>query len=297
MLIAVLGALGAASCWAIGSLVSVYPAQMLGAAAFNRTRMCIVGLMLIAAASVLGTWASLEQSYFSALILSGLVGIFIGDTALFATLRRMGPRRTAILFAMNAPITTVLGYLFLQERLAPSALAGCALVLGGVVMAIVYGKRKSQLHDWETVRGALPVGIALGLTAATAQAVGLIISKPVLDAGADPVAASAVRVSIAAVALVCANLLPIPQFKAQAPLTKPLLGWIVLSGLLGMGVGMTLLMVALAHGDSGIVATLAATQPVMMLPLIWIRTKECPALGAWLGAIAVVAGTGMIFNA
>lgn len=297
MLIAVLGALGAACCWAFGSLVSVYPAQALGAAAFNRTRMCVVGLMLVMATTLLGTWASLQSSFFSALILSGLVGIFIGDTALFSTLRRMGPRRTAILFAMNAPITTLLGFLFLEETLPPFALTGCVLVLGGVIMAIVYGKRKSQLHDWETVRGSLPVGVALGLMAATAQAVGLIISKPVLDAGADPIAASAIRVSIAAVALVCANLLPIKRFKAQAPLTKPLFGWIVLSGFLGMGLGMTLLMVGLAHGDSGIVATLAATQPVMMLPLIWARTRECPAMGAWLGAIAVVVGTGMIFNA
>lgn len=297
MLIAVLGALGAASCWAIGSLVSVYPAQALGAAAFNRTRMCIVGVMLIVATSVLGTWVTLQSSYFSALILSGLVGIFIGDTALFATLRRMGPRRTAILFSMNAPITTLLGFLVLNETLPPFALTGCALVLGGVILAIVYGKRKSQLHAWESVQGPLAAGIALGLTAATAQAVGLIISKPVLDAGADPVAASAIRVGIAALALVVANMLPIKQFKAQTALTSPLLGWIILSGFLGMGMGMTLLMVALSHGDSGIVATLAATQPVMMLPLIWLRTRECPAVGAWIGAIAVVAGTGMIFNA
>lgn len=297
MLIAVAGALGAASCWAIGSLVSVYPAQALGAAAFNRTRMCVVGLMLIVAASVLGTWATLQSDFFSALILSGLVGIFIGDTALFATLRRMGPRRTAILFALNAPITTFLGFLVLGETLPSLALAGCTLVLGGVVLAIVYGKRKSQLHEWENIRGPLPVGILLGVSAATAQAVGLMISKPILDAGADPVAASAVRVGVAALALVCANLLPIKQFKPQAQMNKSLFFWIVLSGFLGMGLGMTLLMVALAHGDSGVVATLSATSPVMMLPLIWLRTKECPATGAWIGAIAVVVGTGMIFNA
>ena len=33
----------------------------------------------------------------------------------------------------------------------------------GVVLAIVFGKRKDQLHQWESVTGQLWVGIALGL--------------------------------------------------------------------------------------------------------------------------------------
>ncbi|WP_115935466.1 DMT family transporter [Aestuariispira insulae] len=295
MMIAIIGALGAALCWSFSSLISVYPAQILGAAAFNRLRMVFVTLLLSAAVTVTGEWDSLAGGMMVALILSGVIGIFIGDTALFTTLRRMGPRRTAILFAMNAPIATLLGFLFLNERLVPMALGGCVLVVAGVVLAIVYGKRKDQLHQWESIRGTLLAGILFGLLAATAQAVGLILSKPVLAQGADPVAASAVRVGVSAVGLMVLAQLPLPQFKPQGEMSRKVFWFTLASGFFGMGVGMTLLMVALRHGDTGIVATLSATSPALMLPLIWIKTKERPAAGAWCGALAVAVGTGMIF--
>ncbi|MCP4024552.1 MAG: EamA family transporter [Desulfobacteraceae bacterium] len=52
----------------------------------------------------------------------------------------------------------------------------------------------------------------------------------------------------------------------------------------------------LSKGEAGIITTLAATTPVMMLPLIWLKTGERPALGSWLGAILTVVGSGILFN-
>ena len=48
---------------------------------------------------------------------SGLIGIFLGDTLLFFALRRLGPRRTGALFAMNAPMAALLGWAVLGEAL------------------------------------------------------------------------------------------------------------------------------------------------------------------------------------
>ena len=95
MLIAILGALGAALCWSFSSLVSVYPAQVMGAAAFNRLRMAFITILLAAAVTVSGQWGSLEAGMMTALVLSGVIGIFIGDTALSrhcAGWGRGGPR-------------------------------------------------------------------------------------------------------------------------------------------------------------------------------------------------------------
>ena len=62
-----------------------------------------------------------------------------------------------------------------------------------------------------------------------------------------------------------------------------------------MGVGMTLLLFALSGGEVGIVATLSATTPALVLPLLWWKTGDMPPPLAWLGAALVVAGSGMIF--
>lgn len=288
-------ALGAALCWAIAGMISSAPSKHLGAIAFNRLRMAMVMMVLAVYAWLAGTWQTIGAENLELLILSGFIGIFVGDTALFLTLNRMGPRRTAILFATNAPMSVLLGWMVLGEDLNLIAITGIVVTIAGVILSILFGKRRSQLHHWESVSGPLWLGIALGLVAALAQSIGSIIARPVMEAGADPVAASAVRVAVAAVGLSALMQLPYRHFHQQGRLTLKVTGRVFVSGMLGMGLGMTLLLFALEGGKVGIVSTLSATSPALMLPLLWMTTGERPALGAWVGAALVVAGTAMIF--
>ncbi len=292
-----LAALGAATCWALSGLISSGPSQHLGALAFGRLRMAMTFVLLAALVAWEGSQATLSTDHLAILALSGLVGIFLGDTALFLTLNRMGPRRTSILFSMNAPMAAVLGWLVLEEALSWRAVAGIVVVMAGVVLAIVFGKRRAQLHQWESIKGPIWVGIMLGLTAALGQAVGSLLARPVMAAGVDPVAASAVRVGVAALALAAFMQLPMAAVKQRAPLTWPIAGWTLASGALAMGLGMTLILYALRNGEVGIVSTLSATTPVIILPMIWARTRERPAGGAWVGAALVVLGSWLLFGA
>lgn len=297
MLIADLAASAAAVMWAFAATISIGPARQLGAVAFNRIRMAIVFLMLSVVAVVFGGWQTIQVDDLGVLALSGFIGIFIGDTALFSGLSRLGPRRNSILFATNAPISAVLGYFFLSEILNTASLIGCALVLGGVVLSIIFGKRRGQIHQWEDVHGPLVVGIGFGLLAGFCQAVGAIIAKPALESGADPIAVSAIRVGVAALCLLLTLLRQGQRSRAKANLTPGLFGRIALSGFIGMGVGMSLLLFALARENTGIVMTLSSMVPVVILPVLWFMTRERPAFGALIGALLAVIGTGFIFMA
>jgi drug/metabolite transporter (DMT)-like permease len=183
----------------------------------------------------------------------------------------------------------------LGETLAGQTLVGIAVTIAGVVLAILFGKRRGQLHQWESVRGPLWLGVACGLGAATGQALGSIIARPVMAAGVDPFAASLVRVVVGAVCLSALVRLPIAAARPRAPLTPRLAGWTALVAFLGLGVGMTLLLFGLAGGKVGVVATLSATSPAIILPMIWARTGERPAAVAWIGAALVIAGMALIF--
>ncbi|WP_054313184.1 DMT family transporter [Mesorhizobium sp. 1M-11] len=292
-----LAALGAATCWALTGIISAGPAGHLGAPAFNRLRQIFVTAMLALYVLATGSWRELEAANVLPLLASGFIGIFIGDTLLFATLNRVGPRRSGILFALNAPIAAVLGWLLLGETLTAKALFGMALVVAGVLLAILFGKRRSQLHQWETVKGPLWIGVALGLGAATGQAIGSIIARPVMETGIDPFVASMLRVGVAAAFLSVMIQLPIPALKPKGPLTWQVAAMTALTGILALAIGMTLLLFALSGGKVGIVSTLSATSPVLILPLLWLRTGERPAAGAWAGAVLVVAGMALIFMA
>ena len=60
---------------------------------------------------VFGNWQQLNAHNIPPILISGLIGIFAGDTLLFASLNRVGPRRSSILFAMNAPLAAILGWI------------------------------------------------------------------------------------------------------------------------------------------------------------------------------------------
>ncbi|MDC9719992.1 MAG: EamA family transporter, partial [Gammaproteobacteria bacterium] len=47
--------------------------------------------------------------------------------------------------------------------------------------------------------------------------------------------------------------------------------------------------------EVGIVMTLSAITPVLILPVIWFITGQKPSRGAWFGAILVVLGSAVIF--
>lgn len=289
-----LAALGAATCWAFTGIISAIPAGHVGALAFNRGRQVFVTGLLLVYVLISGTWRELSWDSAVPLLLSGLIGIFIGDSLLFTALNRLGPRRSGILFALNAPIAAVLGWLLLDETLSPMGVLGIAITISGVLLAILFGKRRAQIHEWEKIKGPLWIGVGLGLAAATGQAIGSIIARPVMASGIDPALASLLRVGIAACCLTVLTQLPFPALKPKKPFTLKIAFLTALTGFLSLALGMTLLLFALSGGKVGIVSTISATTPVIILPLLWLRTGERPANGAWLGALLVVAGMALI---
>jgi drug/metabolite transporter (DMT)-like permease len=89
--------------------------------------------------------------------------------------------------------------------------------------------------------------------------------------------------------------LPFAWAKANAAPTPAFIWRTISSATLGLVLGMTLLVYALGAGEVGIVMTLSAITPVLILPVIWFITGQRPSRGAWLGAALVVIGSGVIF--
>lgn len=289
-------AVASASLWAVAALISVKPARHLGAFAYSRWRMLLVTLMLGTLSLFTGGWQTLTSGTLPLLVISGLIGIFIGDTALYACMNRLGPRRSGLLFSCHALFSALLGLWLFNEQLTGWRLLGALLVFAGVMMAILFGRRTSH-NDWEQIRGSLGVGVGLGLTAALCQSLGVIIAKPVMMSGAmDAVSASGVRMASALLAHCILRLLDIPIARPLHPLNRQILAMITINGLLAMALGMTLILVALRQGEVGMVAILSATTPVILLPLLWWHSGERPSLAAWAGALLATLGTALVLG-
>ena len=285
----------AALCWAVASLISADVTRKIGGLAFNRLRLFFVSIMLIGYTFYLDTWNTINHEFLFTILFSGIIGIFLGDTLLFIALQKIGPRRNNILFSLAAPFTVILNIIFLNEIMSTINLIGCIIVFCGVVVAIAYGNSKDKNHRWEVVEGNIYLGVSLGIGAALCQAIGLIMMKPILTMGADPIASAALRTAISFVFLAFTFFLNYKIFNTKTNLSIKIVGQSILSGFLGMALGMSLLLIALKYADAGIVATLSSTSPIMILFLIWLLTKKIPTIGAWIGTVLAIIGSGLIF--
>ena len=285
----------AALSWSIASLISTDITRKIGSLDFNRLRLIFVSFMLIAYASIQNSWDTIYIEYLNIIILSGLIGIFIGDSLLFMALKRIGPRRNNILFSLAAPFTVVLNIIILHQEMTLIEITGCLTVFIGVVIAIAYGNNKDNKHRWEKIEGSIKIGVIFGILAALCQAIGLIMMKPILNSGADPIASAAIRTVVSAFLLSLSFFYNFTKKEGIKIYNFTIIFKIIISGFLGMALGMSLLLIALQNADAGIIATLSSTGPIMILIILWISTKKMPTLGAWLGTIIAFTGTGLIF--
>ena len=298
VIIGYISALAAALCWALSSLLAISPVRTLGAIPFNALRMTSVALLLSLWLLLSQRWHWPEPDVLWTLMASGFIGIFLGDTLLFVSMRILGPRLAGLLFACNAPISFALGLWLLGESYYWLNLLGVGATTVGVFFAIA-SRTKTGGHQWEQSMGHVGLGLMAGLGAALCQSLGTLIVFDTLRAGQDPVFATLIRVAVAVVFLLLSLLVRVMSGTVlpYRVLSSTMVGQTILSGLLGMAVGMSLLLYAVKLAPLGTVAILSATTPVMVLPALWLTTRRRPSAAAFVSAIVVFLGTAMIFIA
>ncbi len=289
-----LAALGTATCWATTGLISADAVRALGAFHFNLIRQVFVSLLLAVIVLALGTGGGLTWPVVAVLALSGVIGILVGDTFHFAAVGRIGPRRAGVIFALNAPMAAIMGWAWLGEALPGQAVLGIGVTVAGVALAIL-GRPRADAHRLEALHGTIVVGALFGLAAGFGQAAGSLIARPVMTAGLDPYLASLVRVS--ASGLTMGVLAAAPMAPARpVSISRKTLVLTAATAIIGLLIGMTLFLYALQGSKTGIIATLSATSPVIILPLLWLRTGQRPSGLSLVGGAVAVAGLALIFT-
>lgn len=274
-----------------------------------RWQMLAAFAMTASATLVVGGWRALEAWQIGLLSLSGVSGIVIASTTYFSAIYLAGPRVTALLFSLTSPLALLLGYVVLDETISLRQGLGIVCVLAGIVLAIGMPRRfggsgagKPTVSVEVPVPNDAPVapsrtfaiGVVLGIVTAVGQAVGTLLARPAMAAGAEPFAAMAVRSGVAALFFVALLAVPLSILHRPYRFRPGDLALGVGSAFFGTGLGMSLLMAALATGNVGVVSTLSSMTPVVILPMVWLRSGTPPSSNAWCGAGLAVIGTALI---
>ncbi|RED14225.1 EamA family transporter [Pontivivens insulae] len=292
LLLAPVAALLASAGWATGIVLAQRPARALGAFEFTRVQLVSCFGILAVICTVLGLWQSVDWGFWPAFVVSTAIGIFAGNLAMIACLRRGGPRRTELMLALKAPIIGAMAFVWLGEIPHLSDLLGAAVALAGIALAILFGTDARSKRD--TLEGSLLVVIMLGLLATGCMALGFLVLKPALQAGLDPLAASAVRLGGAALIISVIGLWPSAIFRSEAEMTPSLLAQTILPGFIGYVLSSSLLLFALAHFDAGIATVLASLSPILVIAIVGLRDRLIPPWPAIVGAALAVLGSAII---
>jgi drug/metabolite transporter (DMT)-like permease len=271
----------------------------------------IAGFAMTSFIAARGGWPSITLWQLEMLAASSLFGIALASTTYFAAIYAVGPRLTALLFSLTSPFALGLGYFFLGETITLLQALGIGLVLAGIMLAIGVPRRFQTagmqapempviapatipltLPPVPPLTGPLLPDIALGIVTAIGQALGSMFARPVMASGMEPFTAMAIRSGLAALFFII--LLALPVGRTTTIPRRSDLGLAVTSAFFGTVLGMSLLMAALHGGNVGIVSTLSSVTPVLILPMVWLRTGERPSTSAWLGAVLAILGTGLI---
>lgn len=293
-ILAVAAALSAAALWAVCSILSHGPAKALGSLSFNRIQMISASLVLLVLVTLLNGWSSVDWAYWPHFLFSAAVGVVGANLATVEALRRGGPRREQVLRVLNAPVAVLLGFIFLHETPSAMVLFGGALVLAGILVAILFGHHAGDNSKLEEVHGSLWVVIGLGVFAAFCNAAGLVALKPALVHGIDPLAVSFLRTGGAAILIAALGFVTARGTAVKSSGTRRDVIGAMVPGFLGYIVAVNLLLFALRSYDTGIVVVLASVAPVLLLPMLWIKTGRAPPPAAWFGAALAVVGAAII---
>jgi drug/metabolite transporter (DMT)-like permease len=284
-----IAALTTAALWSVTSVLFTLAGRHVPAFAINTIRTIAATLLLgctlwIATGAVWPVAAPAPR--LADLALSGLVGLALGDTLLFQSYTWIGPRLASLMMALAPPLSALGALILLHERLGVLGWAGMALTLGGIVWVVAERVPTPGFHPSHRALGLLA---ALG--GAVCQAGGAILAKRGMQV-LDPLAATLVRMTAAAVALTLAAACfrpGAPRLRAafRSPRFVALIG---AASLLGPYLGVWFSLVSLKLTEIGVALTLMALTPILVIPLSARVFGERPSFRTIAGTVLAVAG-------
>jgi drug/metabolite transporter (DMT)-like permease len=292
-----LAALATSLCFSIAPTYFTLAAQQLGGLIVNRYRLAVsVLLLLISHWVFFGTPLPLNAGperwfWFS---VSGLIGLVLGDAALFQAFVLIGTRLSMLLFATNPILAAAMAWLFLGERLGALEAAGILVTLAGVALVVT---EKQAANEEKSRRREYGLGLTFGFLAAAGQAAGLITAKLGL-AGDYPTLSGQVIRLLTAMLILWAWTIARGQGRSTvaALRSQPFaVRHATLGAFFGPFIGIWFSLVAIQYTEVGVASTLMSLPPIFLLPIGRFVFKETISKRAVTGTIIALAGVAALF--
>ncbi|HUB88051.1 MAG TPA: DMT family transporter [Verrucomicrobiae bacterium] len=295
-------ALLAALLFAISAICGYRSSTQIGGAEANFWRICMATVCLALWAHIFGS--GLEGAALPFFVLSGFFGIGLGDTGYFQALPRLGSRRAVLLVQCLIPIFAILiEWFWLGTMLTPAQLLCIAVILCGVAIALAprdHAKIPAR-QFW--------LGTGFAIFAAFCSALGAVFSRKAwfvaYGAGENPDPGTTGYQRVLGGLLVPGIILLAAKWRSAGThggvfeektfhvarkKWKRVWPWIFGNSFAGQTLGVTCVQWALEKTPTGIVMTVCALTPVLLLPMTRIVDHEKIGFRSLVGAMVAVGG-------
>jgi drug/metabolite transporter (DMT)-like permease len=268
-----LASLGAAMIWSLTMSIFTRHGAKVPAASLNLYKNFVAITCLAAAVLVVRPEVPTDPTQFLWLAGSGIVGLSLGDTALFAALKRLGAQLTSAMQCLAPPIAAGLAAGFLGESLSGPELAGM-LVTTAAIGAIMYFGRRGGAHLSALTPKQAALGLVFALIAATCQGLGVVMSRHALQS-VHVVYGTLMRVSPALFVLFGMMLASGQRGSFRDVFMTRKQGLLLtLASFGGTFCGLLLMSMGAKYAKAGIAAALTSTYPVWIIPIARFVLKE-----------------------
>ncbi len=272
------------------SVCAARSAQMIGGSTANLLRMLIALILLGIWSHCFGSgMGSAATPWFLA---SGFVGFGLGDVAMFAALKRIGPRLTMLLtHCIAAILATSVEWFWLDSKISLQKISCSLVILLGVVLALAPDR------GMKIPRSVFWSGVVFGLFSAAGQGFGTILSRKaeaVIKINALHVDAGTAAYERLSAGIIVAFIFFLILRKRDA---KPAPGiwpkawtWVTANALAGPCIGVAVYQWGVATTHTGILMPIVATVPVVTQLLLWWLDGQRPTARTLIGGIIAVGG-------
>ena len=282
--------------WSGSSIAFTAAAKRIGSVQTNISRLIIAAgflIVLILLVRVDLTMSTMQIVYLS---MSGFIGFTLGDTFLFQAFKLIGARISMLIMSLAPAVAAFLAYIILGENLSVWGVVGIIVTLTGITIVIL--GMSGGMSNGSVIHHVARGGILLAILGAVGQGGGLVFAKMAFREGSiNGFVATLVRILASLVVLLPVSIMsgrykkPVEVFRNDPAAFKNT----VLGSIFGPFLGVTSSLMAIQYAKVGIAATIMATTPIVMLPLVHFIQKEHLTWRAIAGAFIATLGVALLF--
>lgn len=292
-----LASLGAALIWAFSISMYRHFGRDVAPEIINLFKCMIAAVCLVLTAILLRMPFPDDAAIWLALATSGLIGLALGDTAFFTSLRFIGAQLSSALQTLSPAFTAIIAYLWLGETLTFGESVGICLTTAALVVAILFSQKRSS-RTFVASRKTLMIGVATGVLSALLQAVGLVISRAAMQ-HVDVIYGSFMRMLPTVIVLAAWVFWHRDDPKIQwrnlpegRHIRWPMLAIAAFSGsFLGIILGSA----GAKYSKAAVSSVLTSTYPIWLIPIAWFWLDERSNWQTIVCIVIAVMGIGLMF--